>query len=151
MGSVTRVNGMDCEVGKVYNLNAKTILVQVKSYANVAVDLRDYDSIEGGVNDNVVEQIVKEVNPLVFFVENSANGNVHMVVDKSISIGGLQHAIRQIGARSPAISANGNKTFTYANTAIGVSNVDISSTTVTLADKFQVWSANAVLTGNPDF
>ena len=119
MAIVTRVNGLNCTVGTLYNLNANAFLVTVKNSSASAIDLRAEDDAV----DEAVEQIVKELNPLMFFVTNSAAGTMHIIMDKSTSDASeLQTRIRQIGKDSGA-----------STTSIGPNDIDISGTTVTAA------------------
>jgi hypothetical protein len=116
MGQFTRVNGLACTVGTLYNLNANAFLITVKNAAASAIDLRAEDDAV----DEAVEQIIKELNPLMFFVTNSAAGTICIVVDKSISDASeLQTRIRRIGKDNGA-----------STTSIGPNDIDISGTTV---------------------
>jgi hypothetical protein len=116
MGTFTRTNGLNCTVGTLYNLNANAFLITVKNAATTAIDLRAEDDAV----DEVVEQIVKEINPLVFFVTNSNAGTMHVIMDQSInSASELQTRIRRIGIDSGATT-----------TSIGPNDIDISGTTV---------------------
>ena len=119
MAIVTRVNGLNCTVGTLYSLNANAFLVTVKNSSAAAIDLRAEDDAV----DEAVEQIVKELNPLMFFVTNTAAGTMHIIMDKSTSDASeLQTRIRQIGKDSGA-----------STTSIGPNDIDISGTTVTAA------------------
>jgi len=111
MGDVTRVNGLACTVGTLYSLNAKAFLVTVKNAAASARDLRAEDDAV----DETVEMIVKEINPLMFFVTDSSAGTMHIVTDVSLSAADIQTRIRNLG------------------TAVGPNDVDVTGTTVTLA------------------
>jgi hypothetical protein len=111
MGAVTRVNGLACTVGTLYSLNAKAFLVTVKNAAASARDLRAEDDAV----DETVERIVKEINPLMFFVTDSTAGTMHIVTDVSLSASDIQTRIRNLG------------------TAVGPNDIDVTGTTVTLA------------------
>ena len=125
MGSVTRVTGLNCTVGTLYNLNANAFLITVKNAAASAIDLRAEDDAV----DEVVEQIVKEINPLMFFVTNSSAGTIHVVMDQSVNLASeLQVRIRRIG-----IDGGGATT-----TSIGPNDIDISGTTVAAAASITV-------------
>ena len=127
MAIVTRVNGLACTAGVIYPLNAKVMKVTLKAANGTPVDIRAEDDAV----DEVVEQVVKEINPLAFYVpDDSAGGEINIVVDVSQSAAGLQHRIRQIGADTPATSTDGNKTFTYSTTSIGPNDKDISGSVV---------------------
>ena len=77
MGSFTRTNGLNCTVATLFNLNANAFLITVKNAATTAIDLRAEDDAV----DETVEQIVKEINPLMFFVTNSSAGTIHVIMD----------------------------------------------------------------------
>lgn len=124
MASVTRVNGLAVTVGTLYSLNANAFLITVKNASASAIDLRAEDD----AIDEAVEQIIKEVNPLMFFVTDSSAGTIHVVVDKSInSASELQTRIRRIGIDSGATT-----------TSIGPNDIDISGTTVAAASSITV-------------
>ena len=108
MADITRVNGLACTVGTVYSLNAKAFLVTVKNAAASARDLRAEDDAV----DEAVEMIVKELNPLMFFVTNSSAGTMHIVTDVSLSAADVQTRIRNLG------------------TAVGPNDLDVTGTTV---------------------
>jgi hypothetical protein len=116
MGTVTRVNGLACTVGTLYALNAKAFLVTVKNAAASARDLRAEDDAV----DEAVEMIIKELNPLMFFVTDSAAGTIHVVTDVSLSASDMQTRIRNLG------------------TAVGPNSVDVSGTTVANATSITV-------------
>ena len=116
MGSLTRVNGLAVTVGTLYNLNVNAFLITVKNTSASAIDLRAEDDAV----DEAVEQIIKELNPLMFFVTNSSAGTIHVIMDQSInSASELQTRIRRIGIDSGATT-----------TSIGPNDIDISGTTV---------------------
>jgi hydroxymethylpyrimidine pyrophosphatase-like HAD family hydrolase len=124
MASVTRVNGLAVTVGTLYSLNANAFLITVKNASASAIDLRAEDD----AIDEAVEQIIKEINPLMFFVTDSSAGTIHVVVDKSInSASELQTRIRRIGIDSGATT-----------TSIGPNDIDISGTTVAAASSITV-------------
>ena len=124
---LVRANGLACTAGVLYPLNVKIMKVTLKAANGTPVDIRTEDD----AFDEVVEQVVKELNPLAFYVpDDSAGGEINIVVDVSQSAAGIQHRIRQIGADTPATSTDGNKTFTYAATSIGPNDKDISGTIV---------------------
>jgi hypothetical protein len=116
MAEITRVNGSACTVGTVYSLNAKAFLVTVKNAAASARDLRAEDDAV----DEAVEMIVKEINPLIFFVTDSAAGTMHIVTDVSLSAADLQSRIRNLG------------------TTVGPNDVDVTGTTVAAAASITV-------------
>jgi len=124
MGSFTRTNGLNCTVATLYNLNANAFLISVKNAGTSAIDLRAEDDAV----DETVEQIVKEINPLMFFVTDSSAGTIHVIMDKSTSSAAeLQVRIRRIGIDSGA-----------STTSIGPNDIDISGTTVAAAASITV-------------
>lgn len=127
-GVVTPV-GLECTAGVLYGLNANIIFVNVAANDGTPVDIRSHDDI---VN-NTVEQIVKEINPLAFFVaDDSSGGVIHLVVDRSVSPEDVQHRVRLIGRTGEW----DRSTNVYAVTSIGPSVADISGTTAQLAVSF---------------
>jgi hypothetical protein len=116
MAEFARVSGLNCTVGTLYSLNAKAFLVTVKNAAASARDLRTEDDAV----DETVEMIVKELNPLMFFVTDSSAGTMHIVADVSLSAADLQTRIRNLG------------------TAVGPNDIDVTGTTVTLATSITV-------------
>jgi len=117
MGTVTRVNGLDCTVDTVYSLNANAYLITVKDVGATAIDLRAEDDAV----DETVEALVKELNPLMFYVTNATTGLVHVIMDKSInSAAELQVRVRRLG------------------TAVGPNTIDVSGSTVVAATSITV-------------
>jgi hypothetical protein len=113
----TRVNGLRNTVGTLYEDMVNLYKVTVKTAAASAVDLRDEDD----AMDEVVEAIVRELNPLAFFVVNDNSGVIYIIMDKHINDATeLRTRIRRIGVdASPATT-----------TSIGPNDIDISGTTV---------------------
>jgi hypothetical protein len=116
MAEFARVNGLACTVGTMYSLNAKAFLVTVKNAAASARDLRAEDDAV----DEAVEMIVKELNPLIFFVTDSSAGTMHIVTDVSLSAADLQTRIRNLG------------------TTVGPNDIDVTGTTVAAAASITV-------------
>jgi hypothetical protein len=112
----TRVNGLRNTVGTLYQDMVNLYKITVRTTAPAAVDLRAEDD----ANDETVEAIVREINPLAFFVVNDASGVIYVVMDKHINDASeLQVMIRRIGQDSGATT-----------TSIGPNGVDISGTLV---------------------
>lgn len=112
MAIVTRVNGLRNTVGTLYMDNCNLFVVQVQTVGNANVDLRAEDDAV----DEAVEVIVKELNPLAFFVVNANTGLIYLVMDKNISDAAeLQKRIRNLG------------------TSVGPNTIDVTGTDVTLA------------------
>jgi hypothetical protein len=101
-----------------------------------AIDLRAEDDAV----DEVVEQIVKELNPIAYYVVNDTSGIIYVLMDKTYQntifdasqtaydaeraedVSELQTRIRRIGIDPSATT-----------TSIGPNDIDISSTTVEVA------------------
>jgi hypothetical protein len=112
----TRVNGLRNTVGTLYQDMVNLFKITVQTVAPAAVDLRAEDD----ANDEVVEAIVRELNPLAFFVVNDNSGIIYVIMDKHInSASELQTRIRRIGIDAGATT-----------TSIGPNDIDISGTTV---------------------
>ena len=89
---VTRVHGTDTTVGTLYSPNCNAYLITVKIANGTAVDLQAQDGVDSdgagadaGGADQVLEMIVKEINPLAWFAPADASGKIHVVMDKGIS------------------------------------------------------------------
>ena len=116
MAVVTRVNGLRNLVGTVYADNCNIFLITVKIANGTAVDLQAEDD----AMDETVELILKEINPLAFYMPADNSGKIHVVMDKGINDATeLRTRIRNL---SPA----------------GANAVVISGTTVTAATSFTV-------------
>lgn len=112
MGAVTRIHGLRNTVGTLYMDNCNMFVIQIQNQANANRDLRAEDD----AIDEAVEYLVKELNPLAFFVVDDASGLVYVVMDKNISSASeLQTRIRNMGS------------------AVGVNSMDFRGTDVTLA------------------
>ena len=122
MATVTRVTGLDVTVGTVYNLNANIFLLTVKKADAVAVDLRPEDD---AVNE-AVEQIIKELNPLAYFITNDSSGKIHLVMDKNSNAADIQLRVRRIA------------TSNIDGSTVGPNFIDIGGSTVVDAASFTV-------------
>ena len=112
MGAVTRVHGLRNEVNTLYMDNCNLFKIQVQNAANSNIDL----TAEDDAVDEAVEFIVKELNPMAFFVVNANTGLIYVVMDKNInSAAELQKRIRNLGS------------------SVGVNGIDVTGTDVTLA------------------
>jgi len=118
MAIIARVNGRSCDAGTLYASNAKVMLITVKDENGDPVDLTDgsEDQEIGGA----VEEILKEINPLVFLVEDDDQGKIFIAVDVSLSAQGIQDRIRNLGEE------------------VGPNDIDVSGTTVEEGDGFAV-------------
>jgi len=122
MASVTRVTGLQATVGTVYSVNANLFLLTVKKLDTVAVDLRAEDD----AIDEAVEQIVKELNPLAYFITNDTSGKIHLVMDKNSNAADIQLRVRRIA------------TSNIDGSTVGPNFIDIGGSTVVDAASFTV-------------
>ena len=122
MAGQTRVNGSGkSAAGDVHYPGAFAFKILVKIANGTAVDLRAEDD----ALDETVEQICKEINPLVYHTTNDNSGTMTVVCDNSVTAADLQTRIRTIG------TAANYPTSTV--TAVGPNNIDTSGSLVTLA------------------
>ena len=97
MAGQTRVNGSGkSAAGDVHYPGAFAFKILVKIANGTAVDLRAEDD----ALDETVEQICKEINPLVYHTTNDASGTMTVVCDNSATAADLQARIRLIGKAS---------------------------------------------------
>ena len=122
MATVTRVTGLQATVGTVYSVNANLFLLTVKKADTVAVDLRSEDD----AIDETVEQIVKELNPLAYYISDDSSGKIHLVMDKNSNAADIQLRVRRIA------------TSNIDGSTVGPNFIDIGGSTVTAAASFTV-------------
>ncbi len=125
MAVFTRTRGNVATAGTTYTPNCNVQLIRVRNGAGLPVNVAAASSTLG----STVELILSEVAPLAYMVETGATGNIHIVVDPTVTAAELQHRIRQIGANTAATRLTAT-TFTYANTVTGTDTLDISGTGV---------------------
>ena len=125
MGAVTRVNGSGLSTaGNVFsNGSVFAFKILVKIANGTAVDLRAEDD----AIDETVEQICKEICPLIYHTTNDNSGTLTVVCDTFEGAADLQHRIRTIGG------AWNRSTGAYSVSAVGPNNIDTSGTLVTQA------------------
>ena len=111
MAEVTRVNGLRNTVATLYADNCTLFKIQVQNAANANRDL----TAEDDAVEETVEYIVKELNPLAFFVVDANTGLIYVIMDKNASAADIQTRIRNLG------------------TAVGPNDVDVTGTDVTAA------------------
>lgn len=130
MATVSRVTGVNAQAGNLYQDNAKLFLLTVKKADGTAIDLRTEDeSTAGATNiDGAVEMILKELNPLAYFITNEDIGTIHLVMDKNATAADIQTRVRRVGL-------NPNDDF---STVLGVTSIDVSGSTVAAAASFTV-------------
>jgi len=130
MATVSRITGVKAQAGNLYQVNANLFLLTVKKTDGNAIDLRTEDeSTAGATNiDGAVEMIIKELNPLAYFITNSSAGTIHLAMDKNATAADIQTRVRRIG-----LNPNDD-----GSTVLGVTDVDVSGSTVTAATTFTV-------------
>jgi len=122
MAGIARVNGSGLSVAAtVYGTGATAFKIIVKIANGTAVDLRAEDD----ALDETVEQIIKEINPLMYMTTNADTGIITVVCDANVTASDLQARIRTIGR------ASNYPTSTV--TAVGPNEIDTSGTLVTVA------------------
>ena len=122
MAVITRVHGSGRSLaGDVHYPGAFAFKILVKIANGTAVDLRAEDD----ALDETVEQIIKEINPLMYMTTNADTGIITVVCDANVTASDLQARIRTIGR------ASNYPTSTV--TAVGPNNIDTSGSLVTLA------------------
>ncbi len=125
MVAVTRVNGSGLSTAGDVHSNGSVFAfkILVKIANGTAVDLRAEDD----AIDETVEQICKEINPLIYHTTNDNSGTLTVVCDTFEGAADLQHRIRTIGG------AWNRSTGAYSVSAVGPNNIDTSGTLVTQA------------------
>jgi hypothetical protein len=116
MAEVTRVNGAgSSSVGTLYGTaQLKAYFVTLRSTSNgsnTAIDLRSDD----GVVEGKVEQIMRELSPLMYFVTDSSAGTFSIIVD------GHANNATSIAERLESLSGVGTDTAVTLGTSIVVS------------------------------
>ena len=125
MATVTRPfeNRVQTTAGTMYSPNCNVYLFTIKEGDGSAIDLRAEDD---AINE-VVEQVVKEFNPMAYFITNDASGKMHMVLDKNQNTASeLQIQLRRIGDSNDDGST------------VGPNLIDISGSTVAAAASITV-------------
>ena len=125
MVAVTRVNGsgLSTAANVFSNGSVFAFKILVKIANGTAVDLRAEDD----AIDETVEQICKEICPLIYHTTNDNSGTLTVVCDTFEGAADLQHRIRTIGG------AWNRSTGAYSVSAVGPNNIDTSGTLVTQA------------------
>jgi hypothetical protein len=73
----------------------KAIIVTIKDSSNTAVDLQ---SLDDGA-DEMVEAIVRELQPLMYYTPSASSGIIHMIVDgHAVDADTLQARVRHVAA-----------------------------------------------------
>ena len=116
MAIVTRVNGLSNTAGTIHSLSVKAFLITVQDASNSNIDLRAEDDAV----DVAVEEILGEINPLMFTVKDNNSGQIHIITDRNLSAADIQQRIRNLG------------------TAVGPNDVDVTGTDCTEATDITV-------------
>lgn len=119
MAGFARVNGFaqytTGTLRTVYQL--KAFLITVKDASNGAVDLQ---SLDDGA-DEMVEQIIREVQPLMYYVPSDTSGQIHVVVDgHAVDADTLQLRVRHIAAGEQGHAPADNDSTVVLGTSITV-------------------------------
>lgn len=124
MSATTRVNGdfTSFTEGTLYSIaQLKAILITVLDGAAAPVDLSAEDCDVQGEVDQAVALIVKEVQPLMYFLGGVGHNEIHAIIDgHAVDFETLQNRIQHLG------------------TAVGAGPVDVSGTTVTIGTSITV-------------
>jgi hypothetical protein len=93
MASTTRVNGSDQ-----YTTGVLRTVVQLKAFViDAGADLQAQDD---GI-DEAVEQVIREIQPLMYFVPSAGDGIIHVIVDgHAVDADTLQARIRNMDTGS---------------------------------------------------
>jgi len=97
MAKVTRINGFgQYTTGTIRTVaQLKAFLITVKNDGNTAVDLQ---SLDDGA-DEMVEAVIREVQPLMYYLPSDNSGTIHVIVDgHAVTASSLQDRVRRIVA-----------------------------------------------------
>ena len=94
MAGQTRIFGLGVTAGTLYNHGANGFKLTVQNASNSNIDLRAEDD---AVNE-AVEEIIGELNPLMYFVVNDNSGVIHIVMDKNHNAADIQQRVRNLGS-----------------------------------------------------
>jgi hypothetical protein len=132
MAEVTRVNGQSLYATGTQRSVAQlaTFVITVQDDSDTAIDLRTQDgfnSVTGEPHANqLVEAIIREVQPLVYNVPTADEGKIHVVVDgHAVDAASLQARIRALGAVNST-----ERNFTSPDGDGTTTTIDIGGTTV---------------------
>ena len=97
MSATTRVNGFgQFTTGALRSVyQQKAIIVTIKDASDTAVDLQTLD--DGA--DEMVEAIVRELQPLMYYAVSAGTGVIHMIIDgHAVDADTLQLRVRHVAA-----------------------------------------------------
>ena len=78
MAGQTRIFGLGVTAGTLYSHGANGFKLTVQNASNANIDLRAEDDAV----DEAVEEIIGELNPLMYFVVNDNSGIIHIAKHK---------------------------------------------------------------------
>jgi hypothetical protein len=97
MAKVDRINGFgQYTTGTVRTVaQLKAFLITVKDDSSTAVDLQ---SLDDGA-DEMVEAVIREVQPLMYYLPSDNSGTIHVIVDgHAVTASSLQDRLRVVVA-----------------------------------------------------
>lgn len=127
MAVFQRINGSEFfEAGVLYSTSQiDTYKITVNNQADAAQDLRAQNGIDG-----VIEFVMREISPLMYFVTDDASGTIHVVTDNHHNgAETLQIRLRNLAE---------------------VNGVDVSGTVVELGGEIAVTAGTPVQTGDSE-
>jgi hypothetical protein len=95
MSATTRVNG---SFGN-YSTGTLRSVVQLKAFViDAGGDLQAQDADSAGEVDQAVEAVIRELQPLMYFVPTAGDGIIHVIVDgHAVDAATLQERIQALG------------------------------------------------------
>tara|TARA_R110000803_G_scaffold203330_1_gene268843 strand:+ start:818 stop:1207 length:390 start_codon:yes stop_codon:yes gene_type:complete len=127
MATLTRqfAGQVQTTVGTMYSPNCNAYLFTIKNgpSASAVVDLRAEDD---AINETV-EIILKEFNPLLYFIKNDASGTMHIILDKN------QNNVADLQLRLRGISESNDD-----GSTVGANNIDVSGSLVVAASSIAI-------------
>ena len=125
MATLTRqfAGQVQTTVGTMYSPNCNAYLFTIKKGDAVVVDLRTEDD---AINETV-EIILKEFNPLLYFIKNDASGTMHIILDKN------QNNVADLQLRLRGISESNDD-----GSTVGANNIDVSGSLVVAASSIAI-------------
>jgi hypothetical protein len=119
MAAFTRVHGFSNYVAPTLYTTAdlKAFLITIKDASDTAVDLR---SLDDGA-DEMVEAVVRELNPLMYLTKNDTSGEIHVIMHgHNVDAASLQIRVREIAAGVQGHASSANDSTVALGTSITV-------------------------------
>jgi hypothetical protein len=119
MSATTRVNGFaQYTTGTLRTVaQLKAFVIAVQNASNTAIDLQ---SLDDGA-DEMVEAIIREVQPLMYYVPSDSSGLIHVIVDgHAVDATSLQERVVNvvIGQGSYGTAATNDTTVTLGSAIV---------------------------------